>query len=217
MKKVKNYLKAGFLKKNIKRAILIIIPFIIFTSFNISPVKPQLNDDFDYLIQKFKNGLLSNDDFEKLYEEFNNLENKISDELKNNSSDIELKNLLNEVEAVTDFIGEIGPDGRNFDLTNQKKQIALKKLGITEIIYNNKDYCLPISKIELWNNKYVCYLLVNNYNCLFKYVYKIKKSTGNNSGNGGVDKLSSRELTQHFGNYPITILSLTCEKTYNCK
>ncbi|ADB40816.1 hypothetical protein [Spirosoma linguale] len=174
----------------------------------------KLEDRFEGLVQKFKSGLVKDEDFIVILRDLNNLKKDINLEI---GSDSEKNILMREVEAIHDFIGEVSPNGGNFDLTNYKKSIALSKFGLTEIIYSSKEYCMPISKIPLWNNRYTCYLMINNSDCLYRYAYSINVKNINKKGDVAVDKNSSRKLLYQYSDNPIKISSIVCTNTNFCR
>jgi hypothetical protein len=166
---------------------------------------------FNGEIDNFKVGYATNADFEEALSTLNSLEEELTAEKTNFKEKAEL---LTNIKAVHAFIGEIGPEVKSYSLTLTQKDIAMSLLGISEEMYDESNYCLPIKKISLWDDKYNCYMLDNKSDSMM-YVYKFnflvqkKFSSFNGMVEGGVSKDCSRSIYDAFGN---AILKFTQEK-----
>lgn len=198
--------------------IICILLLILSTSFS---HKSPLNDyerEFRVLIAVFGDGLKSEGEFSLFLDDMLELKDNVGKAVKNKEDDYtQLESLHNNIEAVYAFIGEISPNGSNFSLSHSKKQRALNILGLTESWYNEHDYCVAITKIELWNGKYVSYLMINPSNCIWRYECNITREGGTNTNSGGISGRCSRGLFKSFTSKPIKIDKLICTPTPYCK
>jgi|AntRauTorckE5430_2_1112549.scaffolds.fasta_scaffold01534_6 hypothetical protein len=163
--------------------------------------------ELNNLVNEFKGGVSDDDEFEELVNQFDRLEDKIED-YNEETNTVESSLLYQKSEALTSLIGELSPDGRNFDLTIKKYELASPILGLTayEHEHPNKEiYCLPIVHLFLWDNSYQTLLVVNKSSKLVLYNSEIVKAkeivTGNfieSTSKGGVDCYSVRAIDGYF-------------------
>ena len=167
----------------------------------------DINYRFNEMINRFHLGFTNNEEFENFLIDLKDIEQ----DLDNNSD----SHLINNINALYSFIGEIGPTHSNFDLTDKKLSIALKILNINEIWYSRDKFCMGVTIINLWDGTYSAFLVKNNSDCIvkFEYAYNLGKGTA------GVGKFSSRNIYSVFGksksdNFSLKFLS--CKKVEPC-
>jgi len=192
------------------KKVLINFTFILFSSIFISTTSSNnFQEEYNKLVTTFQNGLSIEEEFDKIIEDFDDLCEDLEKEIEEDET-IEYKDLLNKSQALYSFIGEISPDNRNFDLTNEKKKIALEILGLSESWFSKDKLCMDITLISIWNNTYSAFLVENNSECLETFTY----TYNNGNGNASVDKYSSRSLYTAFGKNIVAAFKLT---TFNCE
>ncbi len=184
-----------------------------------------LESSYHTVLGKFKQGLHSPEDFKKLYDDLSTIYSQLEYSTKKYGESPNLKQLAIKVESVRDFIGEISPDGRNFDLTIQKFNLAMSELDLQYENYLMNIFCMPSIKIYLWNNRYEALLILNTSECMYRYkstiVYNYKAQTKTaeiTEANGAVDYYSYRCLESKFidNKYPLILEKLDCYKTEHC-
>ncbi len=167
---------------------------------------------FKAQIDSFKVGYNSNADFEKAINALGSLEKELSAETPFK----EKAELLTNIRAVYAFIGEIGPEVKSYSLTLPQKDIAMSLLNVTEELYDESNYCLPIKKMSLWDERYICYMIDNKSDSMmyvYKFNYLVQKKFSSFSGmvEGGVSKGCSRSIYDAFGNALLKFTQEKCE------
>ncbi len=184
----------------------------IFISFALQAAdKDYYLSSFNAQVDSFKIGYKTNADFEKAISTLKSLEQQLNAEKVNFKEKAEL---LTNIKAVHAFIGEIGPEVKSYSLTLTQKSIAMSLLNVTEEMYDESNYCLPIKKMSLWNEKYTCYMLENKSDSMmyvYKFNYLVQKKFSSFSGmvEGGVSRGCSRSIYDAFGS---DLLKFTQEK-----
>ena len=207
-----------------KYIVLILLLSLFFTRFNSIDNYVYALDN---LVVDFKNGVSNRAEFEALHKRFEDLEEEIKAYYKAAKSEA-AKKLYQKSEALTALVGELSPDGRNFNLTMEKYDLAASILGLT--IYehpalNNETYCLPIAHLFLWNDRYQALILVNNAPTLANYTAKVLRveqdaidEAMESSSKGGVDCYSMRGIEGYFTTSQgvLQCMRLECETTPYC-
>lgn len=155
---------------------------------------------FTEKVDSFKVGLKNNEAFEKMLVSLDSLQTGLAAEV----SIPKKEPLLTDIQAVYAFVGEIAPGPKSYMLDINQKAKALAILGITEEEFPDSTSCMPITKIELWDN-YSCYLVTNNSDSMmikYKYNFLVERKYSSYSGyvEAGVSVKCSRSLFESFNN-----------------
>lgn len=205
----------------------LIISFFSFYSF----INRQSISDYEYelyrLINEFKEGVSNDDEFEELLNKFRKFEYDIED-FDEEENTVESAFLLKKAEALTSLVGELSPDGRNFNLTVKKYELAAPILELSAYKHKHPDdgvYCLPVAHYFLWNDSYQALLIINKTSNLIRYNSKTIRAkevvTGNvstSTRNAGVDCYSIGKIDGYFTTRKgvIVCTELECESTPHC-
>ena len=155
---------------------------------------------FAACVDTFKMGLNNNAGFEKILKSLDQLQSGLSSE----TAIAKKEPLLSDIKSVYSLVGEISPSPKSYGLTLDQKKRASKILGISEKLYNDTIFCLPITEVKLWDSTYTCYMIDNKSDSMMT-VYKIKfmvqKKYSSYTGvvDAGVSKKSSRGIFKSFG------------------
>jgi hypothetical protein len=166
-------------------------------------------------ISLFKQGITTEEGFKQIVVSLNDLRVKLEAETSAANEISKKEELLEDIQAVYSFVGEISPDMKSFGLMNSHKERAKTLLEVTEEKITDVTFCMPLSKVTLWGGTYVCYLLQNNTNNMVTYKYnyivqgKFSATTG--SVEAGVSKNCSRAIYQSFKNLPVSFKQEKCE------
>jgi hypothetical protein len=151
-------------------------------------------------VDTFQMGLKDEAGFEKILKSLDQLQSGLSSE----TAIVKKEPLLSDIKSVYSLVGEISPNPKSYGLTLIQKKRAAKILGISEKLYNDSVFCLPITEIKLWDSTYTCYMIDNKSDSMM-IVYKVKfvvqKRYSSYTGfvDAGVSKKSSRGLFKSFG------------------
>lgn len=183
--------------------------------------------ELNKLISRFLEGVSNDEAFESLVIEFSRLKADIN-EFNEKSNTSESNELFEKAEALASLVGALSPDGRNFDLTINKYNLAapiLKLNGYNHPHYSDGTYCLPIVHFFLWNNQYQAILLVNSSQKLIRYEAKTVETKDvaservtETSITGGVDCYSLRGIGGYFTTKEgvLQCVKLECETRPYC-
>lgn len=194
---------------------ILIAFFVIFSSAVFAIDFSKYTSALEKNISLFKQGITNDDGFKQIVVSLDDLRLKLEAETATANEKVKKEELLEDIQAVYSFIGEISPDMKSFGLTNNHKERAKVLLGVTEEKITDVTFCMPFSKVTLWGGTYICYLLQNNTNNLVTYKYdyvvqgKFSATTG--SVEAGVSKNCSRVIYQSFKNLPVSFKQEKCE------
>ncbi len=167
-------------------------------------------------IDTFKMGYTDTTAFKRVLVNLSELEKAVISEPKISGKDA----FLNDIQSVYAFIGELSPDSKNYNLLLTQKKRAMELLGVTDTIVRDSSFCLPVSKITLWNNNentYLCYMVDNKSDSmmyLYKFDYTILRKFSSRAGSidGAVSKKTSRALYGDFVNGDVRFKQTKCDK-----
>jgi hypothetical protein len=200
--------------------ILSLIPFFFLLSGAGADNPPSASpeEQFVEMVTQFNGGLATKEAFGGLLVQLRALKEQLQDEVPSSAgaSSAEVA-LLQRVEAVHDFVGEIGPEPFDYELSREKLDLAKEVLQVQESWYAREGFCLPVMKISLWNGQYVAYLLFNESGCPYTYHYSLTRDSGQLRGNGSIGKKSLRQFYQQFGDQAFKLNSLRCDRTKGCR
>jgi hypothetical protein len=155
-------------------------------------------------------GLNNDQAFEKMIVELDSLQAQLDAEKEITKKEP----LLSDIRAVQTFLGEIAPGPKSYMLDINQKQRALSILGLVEEEFEDSTSCMPITKIELWDN-YNCYLVTNNSDSMmikYKYNFLVQKKYSSYSGfvDAGVSVKCSRSIFESFDSLDIVFSQEKC-------
>lgn len=182
-----------------------------------------LSGAFAAHISSFKLGVSNDSEFERMHSRFSAFLRDVEFSLKLDPYNAQLKDLLKTAEAVTTFIGEIGPDATNHFLRLDQFDIALRELGLTYKKVEDEN-AMPHVLISLWNKRYQVIMIVNFSECMYNfkstvfYDYNDRSKVGTTELSGGVDYKTMRDVGSQFtvNKQDLLLIKLQCTKTEHC-
>jgi len=205
----------------------LILSLLLLNSFARMEYEINLEYELMNLVNEFKEGVINEAEFEELVNQFVQLENRIEN-FDKESNTIESSLLFEKSKSLTSLIGELSPDGRNFDLTIKKYALAAPILGLVAYDHSHPEdefYCLPIVHFYLWDDNYQALLIVNESSKLTRCnsktmcVTEITAEYGTESTNEfGVDCYSLRGIHGYFATKEglVVCTELACNPTIHC-
>jgi len=103
--------------------------------------------------------------------------------------------LLSDIKAVTLFMGEAAPDRRSYYLTIPEYYRAIQILNLQPERYvrnNSASVCLPIYRVNLWDNGYSAFFVVNNDSLMATYKIRFSGKTKHTTLNGSIDAAATK-------------------------
>lgn len=197
-----------------KRRILLIAFSVAFVFSTQAADVYYYQSKFASLIDEFKAGFVDKQGFDGMLQSLNELQKELAVETEVNKKEP----LLEAMQAVYAYVGEISPNAKSYYLELEQKELAIDLLGVEEIVFNADDYCMPVKEIKLWDSTYTAYIVENELDSMM-YVYKFnfsvqqKYSSSSGSVEAGVSKNSARGIFSFFGKeQTVRFTQEKCEK-----
>lgn len=173
----------------------------------------DFDSDLDRIVRDLKTNIMDVEKCKEAEGDADEVADDIDDALEDDPNNSELKNLKEEAEALSEYIGGVilsttgMPTITDFNLAN-------KRVGATVTSATPKDACVDVVKITI--GEFVSYMFQNNTTSNYTVTYKWKATSGMGSGSGEMG-LWNKTMRQIYTNHDkpaqktISVYGITCK------